>query len=94
MVVDLDTAVAVATVLGAKRTHRLARVADVEDRVSEVPVIPPGSGITNLKRGEGSQQASKQTSKHKIKNKTTNTKTKTNKQTLGAVSPGWCVLPF
>lgn len=48
VVVFLHTSLAVAAVLRANRTHRLAGVTDIEDRVVDVPIVPPGCGVTNL----------------------------------------------
>ena len=44
----LHTLVAVAAVLGADGPHSLAGVADVEDGVVHVAVIPPRRRVTNL----------------------------------------------
>jgi len=50
----LHTLVAMAAVLGANGPHGLAGVADVEDGVVHVAVIPPGRRVTNLyEKGEG-----------------------------------------
>lgn len=48
MVVLLHTALAVAAVFGTNGTHCLAGVADVEDGVVVVTIVPPGRGIANL----------------------------------------------
>ena len=53
VVVLLHTPPAVPTVLGPHRTHRLARVANVEDGVVVVSIVTPRRRVTNLGGGGG-----------------------------------------
>ena len=57
MVIFLHATFAITAMLGADWTHGLAGVADVEDGVVIVLVVPPGRGVTNLGgRSEGNRK--------------------------------------